>query len=60
LAAAPNGSFAPEARYNRALSLIRLGRSSEAQSALAPFANGSYGVYRQSEARALLEKVAQP
>jgi len=60
LAAAPNGSFAPEARYNRALSLIRLGRNSEAESALAPFANGSYGAYRQSEARALLEQLARP
>jgi len=58
LAAAPNGAFAPEAQYNRALSLIRLGRTSEAKSALEPFATGVYGGYRQAEARALLERIA--
>jgi hypothetical protein len=57
LAAAPNGAFAPEAHYNRALSLVRLGRNSEARSALEPFANGSYGGYRQAEASALLERI---
>ncbi len=57
LAAAPNGTFAPEARYNRALSLVRLGRNSDAKTALEPFANGVYGSYRQSEARALLEQL---
>jgi TolA-binding protein len=57
LAAAPNGAFAPEAHYNRALSLIRLGRTSEAKSALEPFATGVYGSYRQAEARALLERL---
>jgi TolA-binding protein len=57
LAAAPNGELAPEAHYNRALSLVRLGRNAEARSALEPFANGSYGGYRQSEASALLERL---
>jgi len=57
LSAAPNGAFAPEARYNRALSLVRLGRRSDARSALAPFANGVYGGYRKAEARALLERI---
>ncbi|HWZ92703.1 MAG TPA: hypothetical protein VNW92_27745 [Polyangiaceae bacterium] len=57
LAAAPHGAFAPEAEYNRALSLVRLGRNSEAESALAPFANGAYGGYRQAEAQALLERI---
>ncbi len=57
LAAAPNGQFAPEARYNRALSLVRLGRGKEARSALAPFANGAYGGYRKAEASALLEHI---
>ena len=57
LAAAPNGTFAPEARYNRALSLVRLGRNTEAKSALTPFANGVYGTYRQSEASALLQQL---
>jgi len=55
LRAAPNGEFAPEARYNRALSLVRLGRNEEAQRALEPFANGAYGNYRKAEARALLD-----
>jgi len=57
LAAAPNGTFAPEARYNRALSLVRLGRNAEAKAALAPFATGVYGSYRQSEASALLREL---
>jgi len=55
---APNGQFAPEARYNRALSLVRLGRNQEAKSALEPFANGAYGGYREAEAGALLERLA--
>lgn len=55
LDAAPNGRFAPEARYNRALSLVRLGRHAEAKKELAVFANGGYGEYRKSEARALLD-----
>jgi len=58
LSAAPNGQFAPEARYNRALSLVRLGRNQEARSALEPFANGAYGGYRKAEASALLEHLA--
>jgi hypothetical protein len=53
LAAYPDGHFAPEAHYNRAISLARLGRRAEARAALAPFAEGTYGGYRQSEARAL-------
>lgn len=54
LRADPNGSLALEARYNRALCLVRLERSGEAREALAPFADGRFGGYRQSEARALL------
>ena len=57
LAAAPSGAFAPEAHYNRALSLIRLGRNSEARSALEPFASGAYGGYRQADASSLLERI---
>ena len=57
LSAAPNGEFAPEARYNRALSLVRLGRGKEARSALMPFADGAYGGYRKAEASALLERL---
>jgi hypothetical protein len=55
LAAYPRGRFALEARYNRALSLVRLGRAAEARQALAPFADGSLGGYRRHEAGELLE-----
>jgi hypothetical protein len=59
LAVAPNGRFAPEARYNRALTLVRLGRRTEAQAELAAFATGTYGEYRRAEAKALLDGLAQ-
>jgi TolA-binding protein len=55
LRAAPQGRFVPEARYNRALCLVRLERTSEARSALEPFAAGKFGAYRQREAKALLD-----
>jgi hypothetical protein len=55
LAAYPDGRFALEARYNRALALVRLGRAADARAALAPFADGSYGGYRRAEARALMD-----
>lgn len=58
LAAFPAGRFALEARYNRGLSLIRLGRFAEGRAALAPFADGAAGGYRQTEARELLEAIA--
>jgi hypothetical protein len=51
---APQGRFAPEARYNRALCLVRLGRTNEAIAALRPFAEGAYGSYRREEATRLL------
>lgn len=54
LAVDPNGRFAPEARYNRALALVRLGRHAEARSELAAFAAGTYGSYRRDDAKALL------
>jgi len=40
LAAEPQGRFAIEARYNRALVLARLGRYRDAHAALVPFARG--------------------
>ena len=55
LAAYPSGRFAPEAKYNRALSLLRLGRRDEAKEGLAPFADGAHGDYRKREAKKLLD-----
>lgn len=55
LAEAPGGRFALEARYNRALCLVRLRRGAEARMALTPFAAGQFGGYRLREAQALLD-----
>ncbi|HEY5959501.1 MAG TPA: tetratricopeptide repeat protein [Polyangiaceae bacterium] len=55
----PRGRFAVEAKYNRAMCLIRLGRNSEALQALRPFAHGSMGNYRRAEAKSLCEQLAQ-
>jgi len=55
LRVAPKSPLATEARYNRALSLVRANRSREAKAALAPFANGEYGAYRKREAAQLLQ-----
>jgi hypothetical protein len=59
LRVAGHGVLAPEARYNRALCLIRAGRTAEARAALLPFANGELGAYRRDEARALLAELPQ-
>lgn len=56
LRAAPGGRLATEARYNRAICLLRLGRDGEARVALEPFASGKMG-YRQNEARQLLSEL---
>lgn len=56
----PKGRFAPEARYNRALCLVKLGRNAEASRALEPFANGAYGGYRRAEAQSLREALGTP
>lgn len=58
LAAAPRGRFAPEAEWNRALCLVRLGLPGAGE-ALAPFADGARGDYRRREARALLAALAR-
>ena len=60
LAVAPSGALALEARYNRAICLVELGRRDEAREALLPFARGDYGGYRQAEANALLNGGAAP
>jgi hypothetical protein len=61
LAAEPNGRFSVDARYNRALLLIRLARYAEARDALAPFARGEVAPagYRQSEAEQLVDRLAR-
>jgi hypothetical protein len=53
----PAGQFVPEARYNRAIDLLKLGRNAEARAALLPFADGVYGTYRRDEARAMLRSL---
>lgn len=55
----PRGRFSTEARYNRALCLVRLGRAAEARSALDAFARGAFGGYRQAEASSLIEALDQ-
>jgi hypothetical protein len=54
---ATQGVLVPEARYNRALCLIRMGRRAEAKLALTPFARGEYGAYRRTEAQTLLAEL---
>ena len=59
LAKSPKGRFALEARYNRALCLVRLDRKAEARTALEPFARGAFGGYRKREAGELLEALGR-
>jgi hypothetical protein len=59
LAGEPTGRFAVEARYNRALVLVRLGRYADARTALAPYARGEHAGYRQLEATQLIERLDQ-
>ncbi len=54
LAAFPRGTFAPEARFNRAVCLVRIGRAADAEAALRPFAEGKLAGYRQADAERLL------
>jgi len=56
-AAGPNARMSVEARYNRAIALVRLGRTDEARAALEPFARGEYGGYRREDAARLLESL---
>jgi hypothetical protein len=59
LAAAPHGAFVIEARYNRALCLVKLDRLAEARTALAPFAASEVAPagYRRDEAARLIERI---
>jgi hypothetical protein len=59
LAAYPRGTFAPEARYNRALCLVRLGRFTAAAEALRPFTTARFGGYRRHESCLLLTWLAE-
>lgn len=57
----PRGRFAPEAGYNRALCLARLGRLSDAAHALQPFLRAGNDGYRRADAQRLLDWIhAQP
>lgn len=53
LAHYPAGTFAPEARFNRAVCLLRLGRRTEARQILTPIAESRFA-YGRERARALL------
>lgn len=57
LAKYPDGALAPEARYDRALVLVKLARWAEARAELAPFANAKAGSYRQKEAAEILAAI---
>ncbi|MCW5809150.1 MAG: hypothetical protein KIT31_42745, partial [Deltaproteobacteria bacterium] len=58
LAAEPSGRFSVEARFNRALVLVRLARYAEALAALEPYARGDVeGGYRRDEAAALVDRL---
>jgi hypothetical protein len=54
LAAYPNGKLATDARYNRAIILVKLKRYREAANALRPLATAPEGAYRRGEAARLL------
>ncbi|HEX4418738.1 MAG TPA: hypothetical protein VH165_12595 [Kofleriaceae bacterium] len=60
LAAEPAGRFSADARYDRAIALVRLGRYAEARAALIPFAEGKVepAGYRQTEAEQLVARLA--
>jgi hypothetical protein len=53
----PDGRFAPDARYNRAIDLLKLHRVAEARAALQSFADGGFGGYHGDDARKLLRSI---
>jgi hypothetical protein len=55
--AGPGHRFWLEARFNRAITLYRLGRFAAAREALIPFAGGEYGGYRRADAQRLLDAI---
>lgn len=56
----PKARFFIEARYNRAIALVHLGRNAEAIEALRPFATAPPDSYRRAEARDLLRHLGVP
>jgi hypothetical protein len=56
----PGGAFAPEAHFNRAICLLRLGRNASAAVTLRRFAQGRFAGYRRAEACALLRRLGEP
>lgn len=59
LAADPQGRFAIEARYNRAIILVRVKRYTEALAALQPYARGEVANgYRAAEAKQLVDRLS--
>jgi TolA-binding protein len=59
LNAYPHGRYVPEARYNTAVKLLKLGERGRARNLLESFARGDHGAYRQTEAKELLEAMAR-
>ena len=59
LRVAGQSPLVPEARYNRALALLRDRQYVQARQALEPFAEGTYGTFRRREARTLLDELNQ-
>jgi hypothetical protein len=59
LAAAPQGRFVVEAKFNRAIALVKLERFDDAVAALRPFADGEVlpQNYRRDEAARLIERI---
>jgi hypothetical protein len=55
LATFPDGTFVPEARMNRAICLIRVGRRPEARAVLAAIAEGRFGPFDRGRAQDLLD-----
>jgi hypothetical protein len=54
LKAFPRGTFAPEARLNRAVCLVRLGRKAEAEGVLVDIERGRFGADGRRQARKIL------
>lgn len=53
----PNGALAPDARYDRAILLVKLGRYKDARVALTPFASAAPGSYKQKEAAEIVDAI---